>query len=94
MHVFRHLCDSWETPVVEAALAITEVANAAPDVPLSQEDAFRLVEQTTFGAQLDDINLVSQIGPETWINQQMQLPATNLEVRYGPLFDEKNSCVR
>lgn len=56
----------------------TEVANAAPDEPLSPLDAFRLVEQTTFGPQLDDIQLVGTIGPESWINQQIQLPATRL----------------
>ena len=61
----------------EAALT-SEVANAAPNARLSAPDAYRLIEQTTFGAQLKDIALAGSIGPESWINQQMQLPATLL----------------
>lgn len=65
-----------QEPAVASALPATEVANAAPDGPLSLEDAYRLVEQTTFGPQLDDISSAAQSGSETWINTQMQTPAT------------------
>lgn len=65
-----------QEPAIAPALPATEVANAAPDGPLEPEDAFRLVEQATFGAQLDDIDAAAQSGPETWINTQMQMPAT------------------
>ena len=80
-----------EVPTVstEAALISTEVANAAPDGPLSSEEAFRLVEQTTFGPQLDDIALAADIGPEAWINQQMQLPATRLSDTLTQLDTER-----
>ena len=73
-------------PTVEIGAALpdtiappeTEIANAAPDGPLEPLEAFRLVEQTTFGPQLDDIDLAGRLGPEAWINQQMLLPATLL----------------
>ena len=65
-------------PAVSAALPATEVANAAPDGPLSERDAFRLLEQTTFGPQMDDVKAVAAMGPEGWINQQMALPGTQL----------------
>lgn len=67
-----------QEPAAAPALPSTEVANAAADGPLSQREAFRLLDQATFGAQLPDINEVASIGPESWINQQMQLPATFL----------------
>jgi uncharacterized protein (DUF1800 family) len=73
----------------ETTLPNTEVANAAPDGPLSPPDAFRLVEQTTFGPQLDDIELAGVIGPELWINQQMQLPATLLSDTLRQLDTER-----
>jgi uncharacterized protein (DUF1800 family) len=62
-------------PAAAPALPATEVANAAPDGPLSPEEAWRLLDQTTFGARLDDINSVAVNGPEWWINRQMALPA-------------------
>jgi uncharacterized protein (DUF1800 family) len=67
----------------------TEVNNAAPDGPLSPLDAFRLVEQTTFGPQLIDIELARNIGPESWINDQMQLPATLLSDTLRELDNER-----
>jgi len=61
-----------------AASRPTEVANAAPDGPLNPRNAYRLVEQTTFGPNSEDIELAENIGPESWINQQMLLPPTLL----------------
>ncbi|MEE9321241.1 MAG: DUF1800 domain-containing protein [Granulosicoccus sp.] len=66
------------SPAAAPALPATEVANAIPDGPLTRREAFRLVEQSTFGPQLDDINYVARIGPENWINEQLQSPATFL----------------
>jgi len=65
-------------PAISPALPATEVNNAAPDTPMSKEEAFRLLEQTTFGARLKDINSISGNGPEVWIDDQMALPATFL----------------
>jgi len=65
-----------QEPAFAPALPASEVANAFPDGPLETVDAYRLVEQTTFGAQLEDITAAAKSGPETWINTQMQMPAT------------------
>ena len=67
-----------QAPAIAPALSATEVANAVSDDPLAAEDAYRLLEQGTFGPVLNDINTLGQSGPETWINQQMQMPATFL----------------
>ena len=45
---------------------------------MAPPDAFRLLEQATFGPKLDDISEAGRLGPENWINQQMQKPATYL----------------
>lgn len=60
------------------ALPATEVANAAPNDKLTSTETFRLMEQATFGAKLEDIENAGQFGPEDWIDAQMQLPATFL----------------
>jgi len=65
-------------PAIAPALPATEVNNAAPDTPMSKEEAFRLLEQTTFGAQLEDINTISGSGPESYIDAQMAMPSTFL----------------
>lgn len=67
-------------PAIAPALPATEVNNAAPDTPMSKEEAFRLLEQTTFGPRLKDIDSLAGVGPEAWINQQMAMPATFLSV--------------
>lgn len=67
-----------QAPAAAPALPESEVANAAPDGPLTLQDAFRLVEQTTFGPKLDDIHAAADMGPEAWINDQMQRSATFL----------------
>lgn len=67
-------------PAIAPALPATEVANAAPDEPMEPSEAFRLVEQGTFGPQQDDIDFAARSGPETWINQQMAEPATFMSV--------------
>jgi len=63
-------------PAIAPALPASEVNNAAPDTPMSKEEAYRLLEQTSFGARLNDINDISGKGPEAWISDQMALPAT------------------
>lgn len=68
--------DSQVAPAIAPALPGTEVNNAAPDTPMSQREAFRILEQATFGPRLDDINATAGTGPEAWINAQMALPAT------------------
>ena len=70
----RHVAE----PAIAPALPPTEVANAAPDGPLEPRDAFRLVEQSTFGPRLEDIERAARIGPEAWIDEQMERPATYL----------------
>ncbi|MGQ7845516.1 DUF1800 domain-containing protein [Granulosicoccus sp. 3-233] len=65
-------------PASAPALPASEVANAVADGPLSPTEAFRLLEQGTFGPQLDDIMTAGEEGPESWINRQMQMPATFL----------------
>jgi len=67
-----------QEPAFAPALPTTEVAHAAPDNPLLQKDAFRLLEQATFGPVLKDIEALGVSGPEFWINKQMQTPATFL----------------
>lgn len=66
------------TPAVAPALPATEVHNAAPDKPMSRQEAYRLLDQATFGPQLADIEQASGEGPETWINAQLQAPANFL----------------
>lgn len=65
-----------QAPAIAPALPPTEVNNAAPDNPMSEEMLFRLLEQTTFGARLEDIEQLPGRSPESWINEQMSLPAT------------------
>ena len=65
-------------PAIAPALPATEVNNAAPDTPLSRTAAHRILEQTTFGARLKDVNAISGTGPESWIDAQMAMPATFL----------------
>ncbi len=65
-------------PASAPALPASEVANAVADGPLSSFEAYRLLEQSTFGPTLDDILTAGEAGPESWINEQMQMPATYL----------------
>ncbi len=67
-----------QPPAAAPALPASEVANAAPDEPISAAEAYRLLDQTSFGANKQSIQQVSEIGAENWINEQMQLPATYL----------------
>lgn len=62
-------------PGLGAALPASEVRNAAEDGPLTRRDAFRLLEQSTYGAQLDDLDIAAQ-GANAWIDRQMQMPVT------------------
>lgn len=65
-------------PAIAPAMPVTEVANAAPDDPLTQADAFRLLEQATFGPTLAQIDIASESGAQSWIDNQMQLPTSYL----------------
>ncbi|MFK7892427.1 MAG: DUF1800 family protein [Granulosicoccus sp.] len=67
-----------QAPAIAPALPATEVANAASDGPLTSQEAYRLLDQGTFGPTLQDVAEASELGPESWINQQMLLPATFL----------------
>jgi len=64
------------TAAAAPALPPSEVANAAPDEPLGPRDAFRLVEQSTFGARLEDIDTAGRLGAGGWIDAQMTTPPT------------------
>ncbi len=81
-------------PAASPALPATEVANAAPDGPLSEREAFRLLQQSTFGPKLDDVKKVAAMGPEAWINEQMALPGSQLRpVLLSSRYDRWNEYV-
>ncbi len=69
---------SSQAPAIAAALPDNEVANAVANDPMDPVDAFRLLEQATFGPTLEDIDAAGRVGPGSWIDQQMQMPATFL----------------
>ena len=69
---------SKQAPAIGAAFPDNEVANAVTNAPLEQIDTFRLLEQATFGPTMDDIETAGLVGPGSWIDQQMQMPATYL----------------
>ena len=69
---------SRQEPAVAPALPATEVANATADGPLTQSQAYRLLEQGTFGPTMDDITATRPEGYEAWIDEQMLKPATFL----------------
>lgn len=66
------------TTAVTSPTPSNAAAKAAAEGIFSDQDAFRLVEQTSFGPRLEDIEQARKFGPESWIDQQMQLPATLL----------------
>jgi len=47
-------------------------------MPMTSEDAFRLLQQGTFGPNLADIEHFTNSTPEAWISGQMAKPATFL----------------
>ena len=65
-------------PAVAAALPPSEVANVAPDTPMNDADVHRLLNQTTYGPTLKDMNSLGGSSAEQWIDAQMQLPANYL----------------
>ncbi|PID61031.1 MAG: hypothetical protein CSB44_08155 [Gammaproteobacteria bacterium] len=68
-----------QPPAAAPALPASEVDNAFPDTDqLSLIDAYRLLDQTTFGPALAEIEAAADMGPGAWIDRQMQLPATYL----------------
>ena len=69
---------SKQAPAIGAAFPHNEVANAVSNAPLEQIDTYRLLEQATFGPTMDDIETAGRVGPGSWIDQQMQMPATYL----------------
>ncbi|MCB0688868.1 MAG: DUF1800 domain-containing protein [Saprospiraceae bacterium] len=56
------------------------------DDPLYQ--ASRFLAQSTFGANEDLIEQVAQIGFETWIDDQMSLPMTDMQAKIDETFTE------
>ncbi len=67
---------SSQSPAIAPALPASEVANAVDGGPMAPQDAFRLLEQASFGPTLSDIEYAGAEGANTWIDQQMQLPTT------------------
>lgn len=65
-------------PAVAAALPSSEVANVAPNTPMSDADSHRLLMQTTYGPTIKDLESLKGKTAEQWIDAQMQLPATYL----------------
>ncbi len=65
-------------PAIAPALPISEVANVAPDAPMSDNDVHRLLTQATYGPTLSDMNALVNTSAEAWIDTQMQLPASYL----------------
>ena len=65
-------------PAVAAALPTSEVANVAPGTPMNDADVHRLLMQTTYGPTLSDLDSLEGRTAESWIDEQMQLPATYL----------------
>jgi len=69
------------TPIEAAAsptLPPSEVANAAENKPMSDNDVFRLLQQGTYGPRRKDLDALVGTTPEAWIDAQMQTPATYL----------------
>lgn len=69
---------STQTKAVTVSLQKSQVVNAAPNMPMTSEDAFRLLQQGTFGPNLADIEHFTNSTPEAWISGQMAKPATFL----------------
>ena len=63
---------SSETEVIHVSAFNT----TAPEILIPKREAFRLLEQATFGAQLKDIDSLAGKNPEPWIDEQLSLPAT------------------
>jgi len=55
---------------------IEDVAGGAPVLPVTPEDAVRFLDQATFGATDGDVHHLSQIGYQTWLNEQFNIPQT------------------
>ncbi len=55
---------------------IEDVAGGAPVLAVSPEDAARFLDQATFGATDGDIHHLSQIGYQTWLNEQFNIQQT------------------
>jgi len=65
-----------QVPGLQAALPRSEVVNAAIDQPMETRDAWRLLDQGTFGPRLDDAQGMSGEDVNAWIDAQMALPVT------------------
>jgi len=65
-------------PATSADLIAT-VAGTVTTPPVSLNDAARFLDQATFGATDSDIHYLSQIGYQTWLNEQFALPQTEME---------------
>jgi uncharacterized protein (DUF1800 family) len=65
-------------PAASADL-LADVNGTPPQLQVSNTDAARFLDQATFGATDADIQTVSQIGFQAWLNQQYALPQTLME---------------
>jgi len=65
-------------PATSADL-LADVNGTPPQLLVSNTDAARFLDQATFGATDADIQTVSQIGFQAWLNQQYALPQTLME---------------
>jgi uncharacterized protein (DUF1800 family) len=65
-------------PATSADL-IADVQGSVPVPPVSLADASRFLDQATFGATDADIQQVSQMGYQNWLNQQFNMPQTLAE---------------
>lgn len=70
------------------AIAIAEAAGAA-----AKRDAFRLVDQSTFGATPADVARALAVGPAAWVDEQLALPASGYPAAtfwYESLYESDN----
>jgi uncharacterized protein (DUF1800 family) len=65
-------------PATSADL-LADVNGNPPTLLVSNTDAARFLDQATFGATDADIQTVSQIGFQAWLNQQFTVPQTVIE---------------
>jgi uncharacterized protein (DUF1800 family) len=63
---------------VDSAISIAFQSQASTNLP-SLKAASRFLQQASFGPKMSNILVVSNIGIEPWIDQQMALPASSLK---------------
>lgn len=81
-------------PAAAPALPDSEVENAVSGGPTSESEAFRLLEQASFGPQRAEITRAASLGPDKWINEEVAKDATfMLPALYGSRHDRWNEYV-